>query len=243
MTRVDNHMSHRFISNSRLSHKAKAHGLRCLLICSLLALVACAGKVEVKGDVPTPLVDKKPLSVGVVDNPKFQTFQYEEKSKDRLKWTIGTGGAQRKLLNTLLTAMFTRVEPLPEIPKADNPAPVDLVILPRVKEFQYAMPRETKVNIFEVWIKYSIQVYDNQGALVADWIMPAYGKTPTAFLKSEDDALNQAVMMALRDAGASFVTGFDRVPEIKAWLALPRTPVAPPKHPVPVPPEDDEETL
>ncbi|UTA46654.1 hypothetical protein L1F30_10815 [Simiduia sp. 21SJ11W-1] len=208
----------------------------------VLLISGCAGKVEVQGDVPMPLVDKKPLSVGVVANERFQTFQYEEKSKDRLKWTIGTGGAQQKLLDNLMHAMFTRVETLEKLPKADQPALVDLVILPRVKEFQYAMPRETKVNIFEVWIKYSIQVYDNQGSLVADWIMPAYGKTPTAFLKSEDDALNQAVMMALRDAGASFVTGFDRVPEIKAWLAIPRTPVAPPKHPVPIAP-DDEETL
>lgn len=214
---------------------------RGLTVVALVFLTACAGKVDVKGDIPTPLVDKKMLSVGVVDNPRFQTFQYEEKSKDRLKWTIGTGGAQRKLLNTLLTAMFTRVENLPDIPQAAQPAPVDLVILPRVKEFQYAMPRETKVNIFEVWIKYSIQVYDNQGALVADWVMPAYGKTPTAFLKSEEDALNQAVMMALRDAGASFITGFDRVPEIKAWLELPRQPVAPPKHPRPLAPSEEDE--
>ena len=213
---------------------------RLLLFSILGMLAACAGKVDVKGDFPKPLVDQKSLSVGVVDNPRFQTFKYEEKSKDRLKWTIGTGGAQQKLLDTLLVAMFSRVEKLSDLPKADKPAAVDLVILPRVKEFQYAMPRETKVNIFEVWIKYSIQVYDNQGALVADWVMPAYGKTPTAFLKSEDDALNQAVMMALRDAGASFITGFDRVPEIKAWLELPRNPVAPPSHPAPMPPTEEE---
>ncbi|MBB3168830.1 hypothetical protein [Simiduia aestuariiviva] len=216
--------------------------LRLLLPLMISLLAACAGKVEVQGDFPQPLVDQKNLVVGLVDNPKFYNFQYEEKSKDRLKWTIGTGGAQQKLLSTVVGAMFKQVEPLKKIPKAGSPAPVDLVLLPRVKEFQYAMPRETKVNIFEVWIKYSIQIYDNQGALVADWIMPAYGKTPTAFLKSEEDALNQAVMMALRDAGASFITGFERVPEIKAWLALPRAPITQPRHPAPTLP-DDEETL
>jgi ABC-type uncharacterized transport system auxiliary subunit len=223
-----------------MAQRTRKTETRFLFLAIATLLAACAGKVEVKGDFPKPLVDQKSLSVGVVSNPRFETFQYEEKSKDRLKWTIGTGGAQQKLLTSVLNAMFSRVEKLPDIPKAGEPATVDLVILPRVKEFQYAMPRETKVNIFEVWIKYSIQVYDNQGALVADWIMPAYGKTPTAFLKSEDDALNQAIMIALRDAGASFITGFDRVPEIKAWLELPRQPIAPSKHPVKLPPTEED---
>ncbi|AFU98133.1 hypothetical protein [Simiduia agarivorans] len=192
-----------------------------------IVLTGCAGKVTVQGEFPTPLVDQHDLRIGVVNNPRFQTFQYEEKSKDRLKWTIGTGGAQQKLLDTLLTAMFREVTPLADLPETNTPADVDLVILPRIREFQYAMPRETKVNIFEVWIKYSIQVYTNEGAMLADWVMPAYGKTPTAFLKSEDDALNQAVIMALRDAGASFITGFERVPEIRAWLDTPRQAKAP----------------
>lgn len=183
-----------------------------------LLLGACAGKVEVEGDIPKPLVDQKNLTVAVVNNTRFQTFQYEEKSKDRLQWTIGTGGAQQKLLTTLLDAMFSQTTYIENLPEAGEKVNADIILLPKVIDFQYAMPKETKVNIFEVWIKYSIQVYNNQGALIADWVMPAYGKTPTAFLKSEDDALNQAVMMALRDAGASFITGFDRVPEIKAWL-------------------------
>lgn len=200
--------------------------LLCLTLGAML-LAGCAGNVTVQGEFPTPLVDQRALKIGVVNNPRFQTFQYEEKSKDRLKWTIGTGGAQQKLLDTLLTAMFREVTTLADIPESTAPANVDLVILPRVREFQYAMPRETKVNIFEVWIKYSIQVYTNEGAMLADWVMPAYGKTPTAFLKSEDDALNQAVIMALRDAGASFITGFERVPEIRAWLDTPRAARAP----------------
>lgn len=94
----------------------------------------------------------------------------------------------------------------------------DLLLSPRVDEFQYAMPRETKVNVFEIWIKYNMRVYTNDGQLIADWIMSAYGKTPTAFMKSKEEALNEAVIMALRDIGASLSLGFSRVPEIRAWL-------------------------
>ena len=216
---VDRQLSLYFGSTSLKSAKYSSLTLcRYACLASLLLLTACAGKVEVRGDFPTPLVDKKNLVVAVVNNPRFQTFQYEEKSKDRLKWTIGTGGAQQKLLETLLTAMFTQTIYIADLPEPGQQIEADFLLLPKVVDFQYAMPKETKVNIFEVWIKYSMQIYNKQGALIADWVMPAYGKTPTAFLKSEDDALNQAVMMALRDAGANFINGFDRVPEIKAWL-------------------------
>jgi hypothetical protein len=49
--------------------------------------------------------------------------------------------------------------------------------------------------------------------------MTAYGKTPTAFLQSDEAAVNLAAVVALRDAGAHFVTSFQRVPEVAQWLA------------------------
>jgi hypothetical protein len=49
--------------------------------------------------------------------------------------------------------------------------------------------------------------------------MTAYGKTPTAFLQSDEAAVNLAGVVALRDAGAHFVTSFRKVPEVAEWLA------------------------
>jgi hypothetical protein len=48
--------------------------------------------------------------------------------------------------------------------------------------------------------------------------MTAYGKTPTAFLQSDEAAVNLAAVVALRDAGAHFATSFTRVPEVAAWM-------------------------
>jgi len=48
--------------------------------------------------------------------------------------------------------------------------------------------------------------------------MTSYGKTPTAFLQSDEEAVNLAAVMALRDAGAHFVTSFARVPAVSDWL-------------------------
>ena len=49
----------------------------------------------------------------------------------------------------------------------------------------------------------------------------AYGKTPTAFMQSDSDAVNLAAVMALRDAGAHFITSFVRVPGVMSWLENP----------------------
>ena len=110
----------------------------------------------------------------------------------------------------------------PAAPATQTPAialgEFDLLLSPRVDDFQYAMPRETKINVYEIWIKYNMRVYNRDGQLIADWIMSAYGKTPTAFMKSREEAMNEAVVMALRDIGASLSLGFRRVPEIRAWL-------------------------
>ena len=48
--------------------------------------------------------------------------------------------------------------------------------------------------------------------------MSSYGKTPTALLQTDQSAGSLAAVMARRDAGAHFATGFSRVPEVKVWL-------------------------
>ena len=53
---------------------------------------------------------------------------------------------------------------------------------------------------------------------LATWPVTAYGKTPTAFLQSDEEAVNLAAVVALRDAGAHFITSFLRVPEVSAWF-------------------------
>jgi hypothetical protein len=93
------------------------------------------------------------------------------------------------------------------------------MIVPEITEVQLATPMETQLNVYEVWLKYNLKVYDGNGQPVADWMMSAYGKTQSRFLKSDEEALNQATVMALRDAGARLLTGFQQIPEIRQWLA------------------------
>ena len=53
---------------------------------------------------------------------------------------------------------------------------------------------------------------------LAAWPITAYGKTPTAFLQTDEEAVNLAAVVALRDAGAHFVTSFGATPDVAVWL-------------------------
>jgi len=92
------------------------------------------------------------------------------------------------------------------------------VLIPHVDELQYALPAHTNIKVYEIWMRYRFELVTNGGEPIANWTMSAYGKTPTAFLQSDEAAVNLAAVMALRDAGANFATNFTRVPGVHSWL-------------------------
>jgi hypothetical protein len=102
-------------------------------------------------------------------------------------------------------------------PQQMNPA-VDAVLIPRVDELQYAIPAHTNIKVYEIWMRYAFELVTTSGEPIAEWTMTAYGKTPTAFLRTDEAAVNLAAVVALRDAGAHFVTSFQKVPEVAQWL-------------------------
>jgi hypothetical protein len=113
-----------------------------------------------------------------------------------------------------------------------NTYDVDAVLIPEVTDVQYAIPLYTNVKVYEIWMRYQLslvepgQLKDEENQVIVtenaqaftQWPLTAYGKTPTAFLQSDTDAVNEAAVMALRDAGAHFITSFGRVPGVVAWV-------------------------
>jgi len=190
------------------------------LTLALLAIIVtgCTSSLVVVGDFPKPLVEPIDLTMAVVYDKQITDYVYEEKSESRAKWFIDVGNAHKKLFSQVFESLFTNSVALKSLEDAADDDQIDLILLPKITEFQYSSPRETRINVYEVWIKYNMQVYNPEGDLVADWIMSAYGKTPSAFLQSNEEAMNQAVVVALRDLGASLTTGFRKVPEIRAFL-------------------------
>jgi hypothetical protein len=92
------------------------------------------------------------------------------------------------------------------------------VFVPAIEEFQLGLPQKTKLKVYEIWVKYNMRLEKPDGAYIADWVMTAYGKSPTESFQSVDAGVQDATIVALRDLAASFTLGFAGIPEINEWL-------------------------
>ena len=212
-------------------------GLKLIALVAVVALCGCSNKqVIVSGNFPAPTMTKVQRTLGVVYSPEFANHEFfdEAKGRNESSWLVQTGAAQIEFWNTFLPGMFERVVVLAsdEDWHAHHEA-LDAVLIPQVAELQYAIPLHTNVKVYEIWLRYqfrlvapeAIHAHDsdslglNPAEDIASFTLTAYGKTPSAFMQSDTDAVNYAAIVALRDAGANFVTQFDRVPAISAWLA------------------------
>jgi hypothetical protein len=188
----------------------------------LILLSACGAKqVVVEGQFPSPLMNRQPLTLGVwyVDEFANHEFFDETKSRQESDWIVKTGEAQVQMWDTLLGGMFENLVHMHAKPGRDTfNQVVDAVLIPHVEELQYAIPTQTHIKVYEIWMRYRFELVTTGGDPIAEWTMTAYGKTPTAFLQSDEAAVNLAAVMALRDAGANFAISFARVPDVDQWL-------------------------
>ena len=202
---------------------SSCHSIRLLAVLSLLAMVVGCGptRVVVDGNFPPPLIEPLPLTMGLWFDEDFSTHEFfdQSKSKSESSWVVQTGTAQVEMWDTLLAGIFENVTHMKGEPgpKQMNQI-VDGVLIPHVEELQYAIPAHTNVKVYEIWMRYRFKLVTTGGEPIAEWTMSSYGKTPTAFLQSDKEAVNLAAVMALRDAGANFATSFTKVPAVQEWL-------------------------
>ncbi|MDP4917833.1 MAG: hypothetical protein NWR12_08935 [Haliea sp.] len=204
---------------------------RCRWLTTLVLACLLAGcgtkEVIVQSEFPDPVMNRLPLTLGIWYDDAFANHEFFDEASGRAEssWLVNTGQAQVELWQTLLKGMFENVVFMNSKPGPGQMNPVvDAVLLPAVDELQYAIPAHTNVKVYEIWMRYRFQLVTTGGDPIAEWTMPAYGKTPTAFMQSDEGAVRLAAIVALRDAGAHFATTFTRVPQVEAWLnSLPHT--------------------
>lgn len=201
--------------------------LAALLLGLLLSACSSTRQVVVQNtEFPAPVMRPLPLTLGVWYDDEFTNHEFFDEASGRAEssWLVKTGQAQVDLWNTLLAGMFKRIVPMDTAPGPGQMNPVaDAVLIPSVEELQYAIPSHTNVKVYEIWLRYRFRLVTLNGEPLAEWTMPAYGKTPTAFLQSDEAAVRLAAVVALRDAGAHFATSFLQVPAVRDWLdTLPR---------------------
>jgi hypothetical protein len=191
-----------------------------LVIVALLAAGCGTTQVAVKDDAfPRPLIEPLPMRVGLHFQPEFASYQHEEELRDHGRWSITVGPAQVALFQRVLPAMFAGVE---EVESIDAAGHLDAVVSVSLEDFQFAVPRQTRSSFYEVWVRYRLDLYDGTGRPIAQWPLTGYGKANehdhSRLSPRSQTVLQEAAMIALRDAGAFLALGFAEQAEIRNWL-------------------------
>ncbi len=187
------------------------------LIATLFALLVITGcsssaQVQVERKFPTVVSKPKAVSASIIFNDEFKAYV----ATPNKNTSIDIGSAQTILLSNAFKGLFDNIE---FISSEDQVSFENaLVITPSVQEVQVSTPSDTYLNVYEVWIKYSLDIQTSKGDQIDNWFMPAYGKTPDSFMLSKTNAIEEAAVIALRDAGAKLLLDFYRIPSIYNWL-------------------------
>ena len=172
-----------------------------------------SSQVIVEATFPTPLIDPLPLRMGVIIPDELYNFIYTEDIPEQSLWTIALGDANVAMLAPLFKGMFRETQDIDAIAAA---AGLDGVIEPKLEKFEFDVPIGERDEFVEVWMQYQITVYEPDGATVLQWPVSGYGKSE--LLRNQEDAVQRAAIVAMREAGATISTKFSEQPQIKEWL-------------------------
>lgn len=193
----------------------KYAALRAGLLLVAAAIVAgCATKANVRVEQTFPEVVAQPrdLNAVLVMDQEFRSFQAHPNKNTEIQF----GSAQVDLFSKAFSGLFGQVKVVSS--KEDAGPGADLVIIPSVREVQVSTPSESYLNVYEVWIKYNLDIETADGVPIDSWFLPAYGKTPNSYMVSRGKAIEDATIVALRDAGAKLMLDFFRIPAIHGWM-------------------------
>jgi hypothetical protein len=188
-----------------------------LQMLSLTVLAVTAGcssgaQIKIEESFPTVLYESKNINTTVVFDEAFRIYSANPVENV----TIDMGQAQVDLLTKAFQGLFNEVTVVSS--KDEVKATSELVIIPSVREVQLSTPSDSYLNVYEIWIKYNLDIETFDGEAIDSWFMPAYGKTPNSFTVSKSKAIEQASIVALRDAGAKLILDFYRIPSIHGWM-------------------------
>ena len=104
-----------------------------------------------------------------------------------------------------------------------TPPAVAGIIAPSIEEVQFAIPKQTGSEFYEVWISYRLDLYDTNGNQLGEYPVIGYGKANEANfggLGQASPALNAATIWALRDAAAMLSFQFRNQAQSQDWIAM-----------------------
>lgn len=183
-----------------------------LLIAALATGCTSNVKLGVEQDFPEVVAKPRDLRATLVMDDAFRTYVADPTKNTQLQF----GPAQVDLMTKAFRGLFAEVKVVSS--KAQAGSETDLVIVPSVREVQLSTPTDSYLNVYEVWIKYNLDIETADGVPIDSWFLPAYGKTPYSYMLSRTTAIEEATVIALRDAGAKLMLDFYRIPAVNGWV-------------------------
>jgi hypothetical protein len=217
-----------------------------VVVLTALAVAGTAGcgptRFETTTEVPQPLIEKIPVTIGVHLPLEFREQVYEEKRArgGGGEYSIGLGKAQSAGFMRVMEAMFARVVTVSSPAAAAKTDPsIRGVLVPTLDDFAFITPLDSGTQLYAASLKYTVRLYSPTGELAESWTFTGYGSQPaSSFPGKSDDALRAATRLAMRDAAAKLAAEF-REQAIARGLIAPGSPQAPREVAPPVPPTQD----
>ena len=186
------------------------HLRRSGLIVAVALLSACAGskqyKVNVEGSIPQPLVDPLPLDAAVYYSKAFGDYTTNQESLNGDTWKVAFKDMQQRYVQTMLTSAFDSVT-IVDSPTPDPNAGYDLLIIPRVENFDFLTPSESGSKFFAVSMRHSFDILSPSGADLGPWEINSYGRSRGSFVTNVRVLAREASLDAMRDLATSLIVG------------------------------------
>jgi len=192
--------------------------LQAIIVLVSMLLSGCSTSIWVEADFPQPLVDQLPVSMGLILDDDLLDYVHYEELPRQAAYTIQIGEANELMLLQLFESMFTDLTEYNEFPLIEpDSVEIDGVLWPKLERFEFDVPVGQRDEFVEVWIQYLVKLYETDGQLVTEWPVSGYGK---AEMIDRKDALNRAIVVAMREVGATISTKFADQPELRDWLQV-----------------------
>lgn len=172
-----------------------------------LLLSACGQTLVVPSDLPEPLIEPLPIDVALYLSDDFASYHHRENVAGEAKWDIDIGKANVALFESVSRRLFRSATRVPIRPTGSSAAAFGAIIEPSVAAFEFSLPSQSATEQYSVWIRYTVKIFGASGELASTWNISAYGESGSTLLRPAR-SMEQATVLALRDAAATLTVGF-----------------------------------
>jgi hypothetical protein len=199
--------------------KDHAMAARWLAAAGLLAAVAGCGGVQVaaESEVPTPLIDPLPLTVGIYYSDAFSKYAHAEE-RWGVDWKAELGPYHVRMGERLFAAAFREVIPVADLTNLPPNPPYVAIIEPRIEQYSFITPKDTGADYYAVTIKYRLEILAPNGSAADSLTFTGYGSYKSGGLSSTGPMV-LATKAAMRDAAAKFLVQFPEQEVTRKLLA------------------------